>query len=381
MSNLGKHPTEGEWMAWLDGQLTPGESVVMSEHSSGCHACSEVVEGLRRASAAAPKPIPVPPEFLRESKEQFLRALPAALQPAPEPHPLATSVPGHSGVFRQLPGAIWLVCGLYFVITLGAWALWMTSGEWKYMIAAFGLPYKVFLIFTAASAAALSFYASRQFELRHRLHSAWLLLFAASACRAVGTVASALPTLVPDGPFRAMQSAGELIAGPISFVALGVALLYACRAYRSAGLKASMTIADWLVLAAGTLFTGRHIAEIAGILISGPSKPPIVMLHWLADPALLFILAVAVPLRRMALSHGGGAVAHCWGAIAAGALFTFVGNQLLFLGNYGYLAWPLSSVHWLVWIPAYAAFALGPAYQLSANGQLAERPSLSPQPR
>lgn len=377
MSQYAQHPEEGEWMAWIDGQLSPGETARMSNHCLNCRDCARTVSELQRAAAASARHAnPLPAEFLRQSKAAFLAAIPKA-EAAAVGSALVSPIASPSGLYTQLPRALWLASGLYFAVTFAAWVLWLSSGEWNYMTAAFGLPYKIFLGFAAAAGAALSYGASRQFEARHRLHSAWLLLGVASACRLLGTAAAAVPYLFPGNAFAALQGAGEFIAGPVALTALGFGLLDAYRAYRSAGLVAALTLTDWIVLGAGSLFTARHIAEVSGIVIAGVQKPALVMLNWLADPALLFVLAVAVPLRRIALAHNGNLVARCWAAMAAGVLLSFLSNLLLFFGNYGYLTWPLSSVYWLVWIPAYAAFTLGPAYQLAANGSPAAQPTLA----
>ncbi|MEP7366648.1 MAG: hypothetical protein ABI972_25610 [Acidobacteriota bacterium] len=383
MSALKNHPPEGEWMAWIEGQLPPDQTARLSNHYLDCPLCSEMVGELRRALAVATRSAarPLPPGFLNEAKAEFLRSLPATVKGV-HAHKTSLAAPASQwGLYRQLPNAVWFAAGIYFLITLTAWALWISSGEWSYMTSAFGLPYTVFLGFSAAAAGALSYSASRQFDPRHSLHSAWLVLFVAAACRLLGTGVSVLPSLFPDAGLSAMEGGGQFIAGPISIVALGIGLLFARRTYKAAGFRAELEWGDWLILGVGLLFTARHVAEVTGILISGPSKPAIVMLNWLADPALLFVLAVAVPLRRVAFAHNNNLIARCWGAMAGGALLIFLGNLLLFLGNYGYLAWPYRSITWLVWIPAYAAFTLGPAYQLAANGELAAQPALAPNTR
>jgi hypothetical protein len=259
--------------------------------------------------------------------------------------------------------------------------LWIASGEWNYASAAFGLPFKIFLGFAAASAAAFDYISLHQFAPRHRLHSAWTLFLVASVCRLTGTFASAVPGFFPDGGFRSLVGAGEFIAGPVSLAALFFGLLFAYRAYQEAGMHASLKLQDWLILGAGALFTARHVSEVVSIVASGHSKPLIVMVNWLADPVLLFVLAAAVPLRRTALANNNNLVARCWSAMAIGAMLVFAGNFLQFLGNYGYLTWPLSTIVWLVWIPAYSALTLGPAYQLAANGEVAVQPALASNPR
>ena len=203
-------------MAWIDGQLSPGETARMSNHCLNCRDCARTVSELQRAAAASARHAnPLPAEFLRQSKAAFLAAIPKA-EAAAVGSALVSPIASPSGLYTQLPRALWLASGLYFAVTFAAWVLWLSSGEWNYMTAAFGLPYKIFLGFAAAAGAALSYGASRQFDARHRLHSAWLLLGVASACRLLGTAAAAVPYLFPANAFAALQGAGEFIAGPVA---------------------------------------------------------------------------------------------------------------------------------------------------------------------
>ena len=409
------HPEEGEWMALIDRELPPDDAQRLHRHLTECPQCERTYASLRAASAAAGSLVkPVPSALLDHTRAGILQALPERLSMLPSevairnclgsqlsvrlrtsPEQVRAAIhtmlgsPHSVQTFRLMPQFIWFASGLCFLLTVCAWIHWMAFGGWgangpgdfTYMGIAFGAPHKIFLILTAAAATALSFGALCQFEQRHPLYSAWLMLFVAAGCRLVGRAVGELPSVISAGHLESFRSAGQLIAGPISQLSLGFGLLVALRAYRSVGLSLRLTVMDCVMLSAGTIFTLRHLTQILAILRHGPVQEPIALLNWLSDPALLFTLAVSVPLRRIALSQGGGLVASCWSAMTAGALLTFLGNFMIFLENYSYLPWPWYSVTWIIWIPASAAFTLGPAYQFAANGALVPRPVLAPESR
>src|SRR5581483_861355 len=58
---------------------------------------------------------------------------------------------------------------------------------------------------------------------------------------------------------------------------------------------------------------------------------------------------------------------------------TALGNIGIWATNYGYLPWPWSALIWYLWLPAAAAFARAPAFQLEVirNARTAAGPFLS----
>ncbi|MBK7928762.1 MAG: hypothetical protein IPJ98_15090 [Bryobacterales bacterium] len=402
-------------MALLDGELSQPDAGRVASHTSQCAFCRRQLNLLRHASEQA-KTLgrPLPAGLLEETRaalfeqvrgEQVrgrLSGLPSEsavraalgdrfssrLSGSPEQVQAAiqtmTGAAHPSMAMLQLPRFVWFAAGLFGALALAAWLSWMAFGGWSpatpgdfaAVEAVFGTPYKIFLTLMAAAGAMLSFGAMRQFPRHHPLHAAWQVLGVAAVCRLLGGVWVAAPWIVTGSAMPHHEAAGLFIAGPVSLCALGFGLLCALRAYRSLGLTWTPRPADYALLIAGALFTLRHAGQIAGILWHGPLPEPMVMLGWLSDPALLFTLAVAVPLRRIAASQGGGLVAACWSSMAAGTMLTFLGNQMLFLETSFYLPWPYTSITWLIWIPAAAAFTLGPAYQFAANASPLARPHL-----
>lgn len=404
------HPAEGELMALLDGELSSADASRVAAHTSQCPYCRRQFNLLRHASERTKTLArPLPADLMEQTKaglfeqvrerlttlpsesavraalgERFssrLRGSPEQVQAAIE---TMTGDAHPSMAMLLMPRFVWFAAGVFGVLAFAAWVSWMAFGGWSpsgagdfaAMEAVFGTPYKIFLTLMAAAGALLSFGAMRQFPRPHPLHAAWQVLGVAAVCRLVGGVWVAAPWIATGRGLPGFEAAGQLIAGPVSLCALGFGLLFAYRAYRSLGLQATPKLVDYALLLAGALFTLRHAGQIAGILWHGPLPEPMVMLGWLSDPALLFTLAVAVPLRRMAASQRGGLVAACWSSMAAGTMLTFLGNQMLFLETSFYLPWPYTSITWLIWIPAAAAFTLGPAYQFAANASPLARPHL-----
>jgi len=84
------------------------------------------------------------------------------------------------------------------------------------------------------------------------------------------------------------------------------------------------------------------------------------------DPLLLLLLMKAALLYRSAQQVGPGSIARCSNAIAVGVALVCIGVVALWAIRWGYIPWPWSSVTWYLWLPADAAFAPAPVYQLEA---------------
>ncbi len=102
------------------------------------------------------------------------------------------------------------------------------------------------------------------------------------------------------------------------------------------------------------------------------------VLGWPVDPLLLLLFWQAFLLLRSAQNMPAGRIGLCWKAYSAGIFLTAAGDVGIWATNYGHLAWPWNSIVWYVWLPAAAAFARGPAFQLEVilDGHAAARPFL-----
>jgi hypothetical protein len=401
---LDRHADEGELMALLDQELSPKQTELLQRHVGRCGRCQARLSELRQARWRVRSLIkPVPAEVLKELSDTAFAGLQEKLSSLPtesairaafgkglSQRALRTSGELQAAIdtmlgsrhpapsLRWMPQYVWFAAGLFGALALSTWLYWLSSGGWsettagdfRMMEAVFGKPYRLYLVLSALAATALSFGTMGQFPRKHPLHAAWMALAVAAVSRMVGLTVAAAPVLLGSGVMHLLELSGQLIGGPVSLCALRFGLLSAHRAYRSIGLTARLKWIDYGVLAAGVLFTIRHIVQVVGILLGGQPQDLLVMLGWLSDPVLLFTLMVAVPLRRIAVSQGGGYVAHCWAAMACGTLLT------LYLETTGLLPWPWSSITWLVWIPAAAMFTVGPAYQFAANAAFPARESV-----
>jgi hypothetical protein len=138
------------------------------------------------------------------------------------------------------------------------------------------------------------------------------------------------------------------------------------RIYRQSNLLAGLELPDWMALAAMAVYIGLEVRETV-LAMRGGMRPPLGMiLGWPTDPLLFLLLAQALLLYRSARQMRPGLIGKCWQAIAIGTFLVALGDFLLWAARSSYLPWPWSAVEWYVWLPAEAAFAAAPVYQLRA---------------
>ncbi|MBS1854010.1 MAG: hypothetical protein JST11_01490 [Acidobacteria bacterium] len=215
------------------------------------------------------------------------------------------------------------------------------------------------------------------------MHQAWTLFRMSAACDLAGAVTSQV--LASDGrmnPLRwtslwsedtaaCLHKTGLILGGTLRYALLAWALWYALKAYRRSGLLARFRIADRIALAVmGGYIIWEAFATITALRVRSTSFFEVA--GWPVDPLLWFLLAEALLLRRSASEMGGGSIARCWKALSTGVILVALGDILLLAWNMGYLPWPYSAIEWYVWLPAGAAFALAPAYQLESIAHAAE---------
>jgi hypothetical protein len=63
---------------------------------------------------------------------------------------------------------------------------------------------------------------------------------------------------------------------------------------------------------------------------------------------------------------GWGFVTKCWGAYVVAILGTSLASVGLWLESFGIFPYPENAILWYVWPIIYAAYALGPTYQVEA---------------
>jgi hypothetical protein len=163
-----------------------------------------------------------------------------------------------------------------------------------------------------------------------------------------------------------VQQAGLVAGGTVRFALLAAAFYGVLRIYRASGLLARLERIDWIALAGMGIYVGLEARETI-LAIRAGMKPPVAMiLSWPTDPLLLALFGEALLLYRSARPMRPGLIGKCWRAMAVGTLLVALGDFLLWAARSSYLPWPWSAVEWYVWLPAEAAFAAAPIYQLRA---------------
>jgi hypothetical protein len=157
---------------------------------------------------------------------------------------------------------------------------------------------------------------------------------------------------------------GLTIGGTFRFALLAGGLYFAVKAYRRAGLASRLTLLDFVVLIGFLVYLARNVVDVVRAMQAGKHPEIWEVLGWPVDPLLLVLLFEGFFLFRSSRQLGVGQIGLCWRALSAGVFLTALGDVGSWAANYGYLPWPWSSVTWYVWLPAAAAFARAPAFQL-----------------
>ena len=168
------------------------------------------------------------------------------------------------------------------------------------------------------------------------------------------------------GPVPVLRSVGLILDGPCRFALLAVALFLVLRLYRRSGFLGQYTALDWVALVVFGAYLIRQTTQVVAAHRQGKQFSLAEILNFPADPLLWVLLAQALRLFRSVRQMGAGWITNCYGAFSAGIFLILVGDVAIWATNWGYLPWPWSAVGWYVWVPASAAFALAPAYQLQA---------------
>jgi hypothetical protein len=271
---------------------------------------------------------------------------------------------------------IWSASTVYLAVGLMALIPSLITGHFGGLELFFRYPGTLLLILLSASATWFSLQVEGEFSPGEPLRLGWLLITLSAACSLFATfcvhvVSMPLVNRLFDqrviqeyGRGALIQQVGVLAGGTLRFALLSGALFCILRIYHESGLLARLEVVDWVVLAGMAVFICLEVRETV-LAIRGRIHPPLGMeLGWPTDPLLLVLLFEALLLFRSARQMRPGLIGKCWQAIAIGALLVALGDVLLWAARESYLPWPWSSVEWYVWMPAEAAFAVAPLYQL-----------------
>lgn len=269
------------------------------------------------------------------------------------------------------------VTGAYLACGLGAFAGWTLTGNDVWIVDYFQVPAALAMVWLAVLGLWLSVRALQQFQSGEVLHRAWFYISLSALCDATGAISvqilgakSALNPFVrlagSGALFDDCLTAGHIVGGTLRFALLALGLWYAVQAYRRSGFLARLKPLDWLLLAAFALYLARVVYDLRVAFAAGKPFSWTEAAGWPVDPLLWLLLLEATRLYRSVERMGGGWIGRCWKAFSIGILLTALGDIGYWAYNYGFLPYPWNSITWYLWLPAAAAYALAPAYQLEA---------------
>lgn len=256
---------------------------------------------------------------------------------------------------------------------VGLWGWWRATGAFGPLTAFFHLVNPVALVGLAACQLWLAMRAWREFSPSQPMWAVWGGLTCAAAAQLAGAViAQILSVRTPLNPWPALagnafvRGLGVTCAGPVHLSLLLLSFALAITVHRSFGWSGRLRWYDWPVILIVAGLTGRQTRDLLVLYpeqMTGPAR----LVQWLTDPLLLVLLILVAFLWRAAGSRQGGLAGLCWGFYGLGILLTALGDFSLWTVWSGHLkVEDASLVSWFVWLPAYGAFALGPACQVEA---------------
>ncbi len=283
---------------------------------------------------------------------------------------------------RELPvggsGFILLVTLTYLVVGVVEFALWQLTGHFAWVEQFFRFPSAILLVWLSGAQLWFSIQVCGEFSSGEPMLVAWRWIAVSAACDFAGSLAiqvlgatsalnplSYLPLWSPLIASR-IYEVGHILAGPCRFGLLAAGLFCVLKLYRESGFLGRLHALDWALLAGFATYGLRVAAGIFAAVQRGKQPGWGEILRWPVDPLLCLLLAEALLLHRSVQRTGPGLVGRCWVTFSRGVVLILAGDVLLWATAYGYLPWPWSSLGWYVWLPAAAAFALAPAYQLEA---------------
>jgi hypothetical protein len=270
------------------------------------------------------------------------------------------------------------IVSAYLTIGLLAFASWKFTGNIIWVEEYFRLPGALALVFLPAAELLFCLRVGREYSPGQPMRRAWDLIAISAGCDFAGALfvqilgtQTALNPLSHSAWWSASEAAslrayGQVLGGSLRFGFLAAGLFQALRSYRKSGFLARLAMIDWVLLAAAGAFVVREAADLIFAMQHGKHPSPAEVLGWPTDPLLWMLLAESMLLYRSVCHMGPGWIGKCWKAFSLGVALIALGDIAIWATAYGYLPWPWSSLGWYVWLPAAAAFAMAPTYQLEA---------------
>jgi hypothetical protein len=268
----------------------------------------------------------------------------------------------------------------HLTLALATHCLWLLRGNQAIFRYYFGYEDPLFLVFCTTLEFFWARLAWRQFAAGQPLRRAWFLIMLSAFCHWVGMILSHIlctsSYINPLFAFHvsgyqtgtaALSAIGLFVGGTLHMVVLAGGLLIAIRLCRRFGIRGKLTASDWTILGGVVVYT-LHVAYVIIRLRVGATSPPHILdvMNWANDPLLCVLLFLAFLLRRSMAQMGWGYVSKCWGAYVVAILGTSMASIGMWASDFGILPYPERAVVWYMWPIIYAAFALGPIYQVEA---------------
>lgn len=280
--------------------------------------------------------------------------------------------------------ALLILTGVAVALSGWSFAMCLITGDLWYMSSVFAAVSGAFLVTAALFELLLIVPVYLRFSSDQHLHKAWFLIMSAAGCRVIGLAIAHVGASNSElSPFHgrlfqasgisatAVRDAGIVFSSPLAFALLAVGLWYVLQAYDSIGWSASLDWTDYIILSIMMAQCVNHFTLIYVNVTTAPETIDLFrVLNWTSEPLLLWLMLLACRLRRSAGRMGGGWVARCWQSYSLAVLLTCLGDVGIWAVAYDHVKWPLSFLTYFIWIPAAAAFALAPAFQFAAIGQL-----------
>lgn len=271
---------------------------------------------------------------------------------------------------------IFAATAIYLVLGVFSYLAWQISGNSEWVDQFFRVPGSLLAVSLSLVQLVFAVRVRRHFSPGDSLYVAWQLISLSAACDVLSAFAvqifSAGSLWNPLAHFPAwsptwstgIRQTGLILGGPLRFALLAAGLLCALRMYRQSGFFARFRPVDWVLVAAVACFVVREAVDLCIALRRGKKPGWAEMALWPVDPLLCLLLAEAILLYRSARRMGSGWVGRCWIAFSVGIVLVILGDISIWASAYGYLTYPWSNIEWYLWLPAGAAFAMAPVYQM-----------------
>ena len=272
----------------------------------------------------------------------------------------------------SVSSAILLASGVFLALGIVADAAWLLTGNRAWVEVVFRVPGALLMALLALTELWLSVRVLRQYSPGEPMRTAWWPIAFSAGCDLAGTVC--VQVLGVESPLNpapvsaasAFRQFGLVVGGPCRFALLAAGLYLALRVYRRSGFLGRLNALDWAVLGPIAVYIG---VEAGGLILAverGKRTGMGEALNWPVNPLLWVLLVEAMMLYRSVQKMGPGWIGWCWKAFSAAVFLVALGDIGTWATAYGYLPWPWAAAVWSIWVPAGAAFALAPAYQLQA---------------